>query len=96
VWITASTTPEVPSARSSYGKVRLLSLVWRSGSDARGVDHPKETTVRDPQGKTPKIVATKVGLVYVRSAAAAAFLVPLAALLGGVKLSNHNETLVRV
>lgn len=52
--------------------------------------------MRDPEGKTPKIVATKVGLVYVRSAAAAAFLVPLAALLGGVRLSNHNETLVRV
>ena len=52
--------------------------------------------MRDPEGKTPKMVDTRVGHVYVRSAAAAAFLVPLAAFLGGVKLPNHNETLVRV
>jgi hypothetical protein len=31
---------------------------------------------------------------YVRSAAAVATLVPLAAILGGIRLSNHNETLL--
>jgi hypothetical protein len=33
---------------------------------------------------------------YVRAAAGSAVLVPLAALLGGMNLGNHNETVVRL
>ena len=32
---------------------------------------------------------------YVRAVAASAVLAPLAVVVGGVKLSNHNETVVR-
>jgi hypothetical protein len=38
----------------------------------------------------------KLSSSYVRVAAGCAVLVPMAAFLGGTKLSNHNETLIRI
>lgn len=37
----------------------------------------------------------KLSSSYIRLAAALAVVVPMAAFLGGTKLSNHNETLIR-
>ena len=38
---------------------------------------------------------TKAGSGYVRSVSATAVLVPLAVVMGGLPIRNHNETVVR-
>ena len=38
---------------------------------------------------------TKTGSGYVRGVTASSVLVPLAVVMAGVKLNNHNETVVR-
>ena len=44
---------------------------------------------------TIESLKTKAGSGYVRSVSATAVLVPLAAAMAGLKLPNHNETVVR-
>ncbi len=44
---------------------------------------------------TIESLKTKTGSGYVRAATASAVLVPLAVLMGGMDLGNHNETVVR-
>ena len=44
---------------------------------------------------TIELLKAKTGSGYVRAVTASAVLVPLAVLMGGTKLSNHNETIVR-
>ena len=44
---------------------------------------------------TIESLKAKTGFGYVRAVSAAAVLVPVAAVVGGIKLSNHNETVVR-
>ena len=44
---------------------------------------------------TIESLMAKTGSGYVRALSAATVLVPLAAVMGGFKLSNHNETVVR-
>ena len=43
-----------------------------------------------------KVFKAKLASANVRLVAVSAAVVPVAAFLGGVRLSNHNETLVRV
>ena len=44
---------------------------------------------------TIESLKTKAGSGYVRTVTASAVLVPLAVVMGGLNLGNHNETIVR-
>lgn len=44
---------------------------------------------------TIESLKTKTGSGYVRAVTATAVLVPLAVVMAGIKLPNHNETVVR-
>jgi hypothetical protein len=64
-------------------------------------DHPdNEAPIRTEQERAAEdmldTVKSKAGSAYLRAATATAVLVPLAALVGGIRAPNHNETLVRV
>jgi hypothetical protein len=54
-----------------------------------------EATMGQQQTKKTTTKST-IASAAVRAATASAVLVPLAAILGGIRLSNHNETLARI
>lgn len=63
--------------------------------------HPdNETPIHTEQEQTAEdtldTVKSRAGSAYLRAATATAVLIPLAAFVGGQKLPNHNETVVRV
>jgi hypothetical protein len=64
----------------------------RAASRSRRCTVEQESSVK---GKTDTLKSKVVSSTYVPAVAASAALVPLAAFLGGVKLNNHNETVVR-